>query len=220
MAAPRTPKPSGVLDPDFTFAVPDGDDRQRRICGHCGFVDYDNPRIVVGSVVRHEGRILLCRRAINPRKGFWTLPAGYLETGETPAEGAAREAREEANAALTLSGVLAIYTIRRLGQVQIMHRAILAEPAIFAGAESLEVGLFAWKIFPGRSWRFPPLSGRSITIWRSSRTARPCRFSIRQAKTVIWNISWKKPAGKAENCCFPGKPPPGGRRLKTISNTI
>jgi ADP-ribose pyrophosphatase YjhB (NUDIX family) len=155
MAAPRTPKPSGVLDPDFTFAVPDGDDRQRRICGHCGFVDYDNPRIVVGSVVRHEGRILLCRRAINPRKGFWTLPAGYLETGETPAEGAAREAREEANAALTISGVLAIYTIRRLGQVQIMHRAILAEPAIFAGAESLEVGLFAWKDIPWPELAFP-----------------------------------------------------------------
>ena len=155
MASPKTPRPSAALDPNFRVAIPDGDDRQRRICGHCGFVDYDNPRIVVGSVVRHEGRILLCRRAINPRKGFWTLPAGFLETGETPAEGAAREAREEANAALTISGVLAIYTIQRLGQVQIMHRAQLADPMISAGAESLEVGLFAWEDIPWPELAFP-----------------------------------------------------------------
>ncbi len=155
MASIKTPDGSGRLDPEFTFAVPDGDDRQRRICGHCGFVDYDNPRIVVGSVVRHEGRILLCRRAINPRKGFWTLPAGYLEAGETPAEGAAREAREEANASLAISSVLAIYTIRRLGQVQIMHRALLADPAISAGAESLEVALFAWVEIPWPDLAFP-----------------------------------------------------------------
>jgi len=155
MASPKTPRPSAALDPNFRVAIPDGDDRQRRICGHCGFVDYDNPRIVVGSVVRHEGRILLCRRAISPRKGFWTLPAGFLETGETPAEGAAREAREEANAALTISGVLAIYTIQRLGQVQIMHRAQLADPMISAGAESLEVGLFAWEDIPWPELAFP-----------------------------------------------------------------
>ncbi len=155
MASPKTPRPSAALDPNFRVTIPDGDDRQRRICGHCGFVDYDNPRIVVGSVVRHEGRILLCRRAINPRKGFWTLPAGFLETGETPAEGAAREAREEANAALTISGILAIYTIRRLGQVQIMHRAQLADPVISAGAESLEVALFAWEDIPWPELAFP-----------------------------------------------------------------
>jgi len=155
MAPIKTPDRFGTLDPDFLLAIPDGDDRQRRICRHCDFIDYDNPRIVVGSVVRHEGRILLCRRAINPRMGFWTLPAGYLETGETPAEGAMREAREEANAALTISGVLAIYTIRRLGQVQIMHRAQLADPAISAGAESLEVGLFAWEDIPWSGLAFP-----------------------------------------------------------------
>ena len=158
MVSPKTPRPSGALAPDFKAAIPDGDDRQRRICGHCGFVDYDNPRVVVGSVVRHEGRILLCRRAIHPRKGFWTLPAGFLETGETPAEGAVREAREEANAALTISAVLAIYTIRWLGQVQIMHRAQLADPAISAGAESLEVGLFAWEDIPWPDLAFPSVA--------------------------------------------------------------
>lgn len=158
MASSKRRHPSGALDPDFSLAIPDGDDRQRRICGHCGFVDYDNPRIVVGSVVRHEDRILLCRRAINPRKGFWTLPAGFLETGESPAEGAVREAREEANAAITISGVLAIYTIRRLGQVQIMHRAQLADPAISAGAESQEVGLFAWADIAWPDLAFPSVA--------------------------------------------------------------
>jgi ADP-ribose pyrophosphatase YjhB (NUDIX family) len=158
MASPKNPRPSGALAPDFRATVPDGDNLVRRICGHCGFVDYDNPRIVVGSVVRHEGRILLCRRAINPRKGLWTLPAGYLETGETPAEGAAREAREEANAAITISGVLAIYTIRRLGQMQIMHRAQLADAAISAGVESLEVSLFAWQDIPWPQLAFPSVA--------------------------------------------------------------
>ncbi len=158
MASRKTQPPAGTLTPDFKAAIPDGDNRERRICGHCGFVDYDNPRIVVGSVVRHEGRILLCRRAINPRKGFWTLPAGFLESGETPAEGALREAREEANATINISGVLAIYTIRRLGQVQIMHRAGLADPAISAGMESLEVGLFAWQDIPWPDLAFPSVA--------------------------------------------------------------
>ena len=158
MASPKNPRPSGALAPDFRATVPDGDNLVRRICGHCGFVDYDNPRIVVGSVVRHEGRILLCRRAINPRKGFWTLPAGFLETGETPAEAAEREACEEANAAITISGVLAIYTIRRLGQVQIMHRAQLADAAISAGVESIEVGLFAWQDIPWPDLAFPSVA--------------------------------------------------------------
>lgn len=143
------------IDPQFVSAIPSGDDRERRVCGHCGFVDYDNPRIVVGSVVRHDGRYLMCRRAINPRKGYWTLPAGFLEHGETPIEGAVREAREEANAEIEISGVLAIYTIRRLGQVQIIHRARLSSPGYSAGPESLEVALFDWADIPWTAIAFP-----------------------------------------------------------------
>ena len=84
-----------MAEPSFSLTVPDGDDVARKICDTCGFVAYENPKIVVGSVVRHEGRILLCRRAIEPRRGFWTIPAGYLELNETPEDGARREAREE-----------------------------------------------------------------------------------------------------------------------------
>src|ERR1044071_8964003 len=99
-------------------AVPEGDNRERMICAECGFVLYDNPKIVVGSVARWGERILMCRRAIHPRRGYWTLPAGYLELNETTADGALREAWEEACAKIELEGVLAVYTITRLSQVQ------------------------------------------------------------------------------------------------------
>jgi ADP-ribose pyrophosphatase YjhB (NUDIX family) len=139
----------------FTRRVPDGDDRERRVCGTCGFIDYENPKIVVGSVVRVEDRVLLCRRAIEPRHGFWTIPAGYLELHESVADGASREAWEEARARIAISGVLAIYSIPRISQVQIIHLATLAEPGFAAGPESLEVALFAWDAIPWDDLAFP-----------------------------------------------------------------
>ena len=126
--------------------MPEGESRERLSCLDCGYIVYENPKIVVGAVVAHEGRVLLCRRAIEPRRGFWTLPAGYLELNETPAEGAMRETFEEAGARIAIDGVLAIFSISRISQVQIIHRARFADPAataIEAGEESLEVGLFA-----------------------------------------------------------------------------
>lgn len=127
----------------FAPKVPADDDRTREVCDHCGFVDYRNPRIVVGSVATWDGLILMCRRAIEPRIGFWTLPAGYLEVGETPAEGAAREAWEEARADLAIRDLFAIYTIRRISQVQLIYRAHLRRPDVTPGPESQEVRLFS-----------------------------------------------------------------------------
>lgn len=143
------------LSPVFTRTIPDGDTQARAVCENCGFVNYENPKIVVGSVVRHAGKILLCRRAIEPRRGYWTVPAGYLELHETPEDGARREAREEANAALTLEGLLAVYSVPRLSQVQLIYRATLAEPSFRAGEESLEVGLFGWDEIPRADIAFP-----------------------------------------------------------------
>jgi len=140
---------------NFAHRTPEGEDRERLICGDCGYVAYENPKIVVGSVVVEEGCILLCRRAIEPRRGFWTLPAGYMELGETIEEGARREAWEEARARLELDGILAIYSIARIGQVQIIYRAHLAEPGIDAGPESLEVRFFAWEDIPWNEIAFP-----------------------------------------------------------------
>ena len=146
---------SQKLPNNFVRAVPNGDTLERDVCDTCGFVAYQNPKVVVGSVVHHDGRILLCRRSIEPRSGFWTLPAGYLEFGETAAEGATREAWEEARAAINIEGVLAVYTIPRIAQVQVMHIARLTSPSFAAGPESLEVGLFAWEEIPWEELAFP-----------------------------------------------------------------
>lgn len=143
---------------NFETRVPDGDDRARQVCATCGFVNYVNPKIVVGSVVTWETKILLCRRAIEPRKGFWTLPAGFMEEGETVEDGARREAREEACANIVIDGLLAVYSVPRISQVQIMFRAHLASPEIAIGPESLEVGLFAYDDIPWTELAFPTVT--------------------------------------------------------------
>jgi ADP-ribose pyrophosphatase YjhB (NUDIX family) len=153
----RSDPPASALDPAFARRVPSGDSLERDVCERCGFVAYENPKIVVGSVVRTAGGVLMCRRAIAPRIGFWTLPAGYLEIGETPEEGARREAREEASAEIVLTSLLAVYTIRRLSQVQLIYRADLDGP--FApGPESLEVDVFCWDALPWERLAFPSVA--------------------------------------------------------------
>jgi ADP-ribose pyrophosphatase YjhB (NUDIX family) len=149
--------PAAGLDPAFRRRVPSGDSLERDVCERCGFVAYDNPKIVVGSVVRSPGGFMMCRRAIAPRIGFWTLPAGYLEHGETPEEGARREAREEAGADIVLDALLAVYTIRRLSQVQLIYRATL-RGGYAAGPESLEVREFAWDELPWGELAFPSVT--------------------------------------------------------------
>lgn len=144
-----------MTGPNFSRAIPPGDDRERRVCGTCGFVDYENPKIVVGSVVLVDGGVLLCRRAIEPAYGLWTLPAGFMELNETVAEAALREAWEEAQARLRLTALLAVYSIPRISQVQLMHLAELAEPGFAAGPESLDVQVFAWDAIPWDELAFP-----------------------------------------------------------------
>ncbi len=143
------------LEPRFEQNMPDGDDRERSVCATCGFVDYQNPKIVVGSVAAWEGKLLLCRRAIEPRKGYWTLPAGYLELGETAEEGALREAWEEARARLRLDRLLAVYSVPRISQVQLMYRANLETPEISPGPESQDVMLASWDDIPWADIAFP-----------------------------------------------------------------
>ena len=153
---------------DFALEVPDGDNRERMVCRDCGHIDYQNPKIVAGAVVAHDGKILLCRRAIEPRHGFWTLPAGYMELGETVEDGARREALEEAEADITLDGILAIYSISRIGQVHIMFRARFADqPSFGAGTESLEVALFAWDDIPWGNLAFPTVRW-TLDAWRAA----------------------------------------------------
>lgn len=146
--------------PDFSNTTPNGDTHSRSVCNLCGFVDYQNPKIVVGSVVRHktpDGRdgILLCKRAIEPRSGYWTVPAGYLELHESAEDGAKREAWEEAEATLVLDELLATYSVTKLSQVQLIYRAHLANNHYAAGEESLEVAVFAWDDIPWDNLAFP-----------------------------------------------------------------
>jgi len=160
--------PQDPRSANFARSIPQGDDRERLVCQDCGFVNYENPKIVVGSVALWKDRILLCRRAIPPRKGFWTLPAGYLELHETTAEGALREAWEEARARLEIDQLLAVYSIARLSQIQLIYRARLLSPEVAAGPESAEVALFDWQDLPWADIAFPSVHW-ALADWRATR---------------------------------------------------
>ena len=142
------------VSPNFSLEVPEGDDKQRSVCQTCTFIDYQNPKIVAGSVVLKDGKILLCKRAIEPRKGFWTLPAGFMELGESVEEAAQREAQEEALADIQIDRLLAVYSVPRIGQVQVMFRASL-QGDYGVGPESEEVKLVEWKDIPWSQLAFP-----------------------------------------------------------------
>ena len=153
--------------PQFTKRILDGDSHERAVCDQCGYIAYENPKVIVGSVVVHEGKVMLCRRAIEPRRGFWTLPAGYLELQETVEEGARREALEESGAHIQLDGILAVFSISRIGQVQVIFRARFDGAAdVAAGVESLDVRLFDWADIPWDELAFPSVHW-SLRAWQS-----------------------------------------------------
>lgn len=149
----------------FHRSVPEGDNRERRVCDHCDFVDYENPRVVVGCVPEFEGRILLCRRAIEPRRGYWTLPAGFMETGESTAQGAAREAEEEALAKVEIGPLLTLFEVPHVSQVHVFYRATLREPRFGAGHETLEAKLFPWDEIPWDEIAFESVA-HALWAWR------------------------------------------------------
>lgn len=142
---------------DFGREVPDGDDRERLVCRGCGFVHYENPRIVVGVVPLWGEQVLLCRRAIEPRVGSWTFPAGYLEMGESPQEGAAREAMEEAGAVVEVGSLVGLYPVTHRGQVHMAFAGRLQNEDFAAGIESLEVELFGLDEIPWEELSFPTI---------------------------------------------------------------
>jgi ADP-ribose pyrophosphatase YjhB (NUDIX family) len=135
--------------------VPDGDHLPRYVCPACNTIHYQNPKLVVGCVAVHAGRILLCKRAIEPRLGYWTVPAGFMELGETLQAAAARESLEEALATVEIGGLLAIVNVVHAHQVHVMFRARLARPEFGAGHESLEAGLYLPPQIPWAQIAFP-----------------------------------------------------------------
>jgi ADP-ribose pyrophosphatase YjhB (NUDIX family) len=132
----------------ISLRIPDGDNRQRAVCEDCGTVHYVNPRPVVGTIPVWGDEVLLCRRAIEPRYGKWTLPAGFMEIGETTSDGAIRETLEEANARIRLGPLFTMIDVPHVQQVHIFFRAELVDTAFRAGHETLEVRLFGEETIP------------------------------------------------------------------------
>ncbi len=137
--------------------IPEGDHLPRYVCTACGTIHYQNPRIIAGCVIETEGKILLCKRAIEPRLGFWTIPAGFMENGESVQNAAAREAVEEALAHVQIGSLLAIVNVLHAHQVHIMFRAQLIEPTFGVGPESLETELYDEADIP-----WPNIAFRSV----------------------------------------------------------
>lgn len=135
--------------------IPDGDNRQRYVCDRCGAIHYQNPRVIVGILPVYKQQILLCRRAIEPRHGFWTLPAGFLENGESTLDGALRECQEEANASVINPVLYALYDIPHIHQVYVFYRAELSDPSFGPSIESTEVKLFDECDIPWEQLAFP-----------------------------------------------------------------
>ncbi len=125
-----------------TVKIPPGDSLPRHVCDACRTIHYQNPRMVVGCIAEWEERVLLCRRAIEPRYGLWTVPAGFMENGETIDQGAIRETLEEANARVEIGPLYALYNIPHINQVYMLFRARLLDLDFHAGAETLEARLF------------------------------------------------------------------------------
>lgn len=134
--------------------IPEGDNRPRHICEQCETIHYRNPNIVAGTLPVWQNKILLCRRAIEPRYGFWTLPAGFMELGETMEEAALRESREEAHANVAIEDIYTIISLPSIDQVYVMYRARLLDLDFHAGAESLEVRLFEEQDIPWQQLAF------------------------------------------------------------------
>jgi ADP-ribose pyrophosphatase YjhB (NUDIX family) len=127
---------------EVAYRVPPDDNRERAVCLQCQHIDYENPLNVVGTVPAWEDQVLLCRRNIEPRHGFWTLPAGFMELGESTEAGALRETDEEAGASIELQGLFSVLNVVRVGQVHLYYRARLMDTAFAPGPETIEARLF------------------------------------------------------------------------------
>jgi ADP-ribose pyrophosphatase YjhB (NUDIX family) len=138
-----------------TLKIPAGDFLPRHVCDDCGTIHYQNPKVVVGSVPEYEGRILICKRGIEPRLGFWTIPAGFMENDETLEAGAAREAKEEACIDVEIGSLLLLANVTHARQVHVFFRSRMRTPDFGVTHESLEVRLVAERDIPWSELAFP-----------------------------------------------------------------
>lgn len=148
--------------------IPPGDNRHRYVCDSCNTIHYQNPKLVAGCIPEWEDKVLLCRRSIEPRYGLWTLPAGFMENGETTAEAAARETLEEANARVEIAGLFSVFNIPYIDQVYMVFRGRLLDLGFAPGEESLETELFLEQEIPWDHIAFPAIQ-RTLTLYFDDR---------------------------------------------------
>ena len=148
--------------------IPEGDNRQRFVCTSCNLIHYQNPRIIAGCIAEFEGKILLCKRAIEPRHGLWTLPAGFMENQETTLEAAKRETFEEAKAEINNSQLFCTISIPHISQVYIMYRGELVNGYAHPGTESLETDLYSEDEIPWGELAFPVIT-ESLRLYFSDK---------------------------------------------------
>ena len=161
--------------------VPPGDSLPRWLCDACGSIHYENPRLVVGTLPEWEGRMLLCRRAIEPRYGHWTLPAGFMENDETTSEAALRETLEESGARVELSAPFSMISVPRVNQVHLFYRARLLDLEFKPGAESLEVALYEEAQVPWQEIAFRTV-GLTLKHWFADRARGTFGFHAEDIK--------------------------------------
>ncbi len=139
----------------LTRQIPEGDDRERHVCSECSTIHYQNPKIITGCLPVHEDKVLLCKRAIDPRSGLWTLPAGFMENGESVEQGALRESWEEARLLLKNQSLYQVFSLPHISQVYMFYLAEIADLNFGPGPESLEVELFHLEDIPWNELAFP-----------------------------------------------------------------
>lgn len=157
--------------------IPAGDDRPRHVCDACGTIFYENPKIIAGCVPVWDREVLLCRRAIEPRHGLWTLPAGFMENGETTSAAAARETLEEANARVEIGQLFTYLNVPRINQVYVVFLGRLLDLDFSAGPESLEVALFDEEEIPWDELAFPSIT-RTLELYYADRRSGQYRTHV------------------------------------------
>ena len=154
---PRSMNFCGACGAAVEQKVPPGDNRLRHVCSSCDKIHYQNPKVVAGCIPVWEDKVLLCKRAIDPRCGYWTLPAGFMEMDETLRQAAARETMEEANARVEILNLFAVFSLPHVNQVYMMFNARMLAPDCFAGDESQEVRLYSEADIPWEQLAFPTI---------------------------------------------------------------
>ena len=166
----------------MSLRIPEGDNRLRHVCDDCGEIHYQNPKVVTGCIPEWQDKILLCKRAIEPRYGYWTLPAGFMENSETLQDGAARETMEEANARVEVLQLYTTFNLPHIDQIYMMFRGALQDLEFSPGVESLEVALFEEQQIPWEELAFPVIA-ETLRLYFEDR--RKGRFESR-----IGDIRW------------------------------